>query len=105
MINPKVLQEMRHLGLYQRAAVLKQHWQMESLSHMTVSNYYRRLGVTFKKPQIVYYNKKQKEREIGDLQQDYCKKIVKKMMHDPGLEIIYVDETSFNLWQSPSRVW
>ena len=54
MINPKVLQEMRHLGLYQRAAVLKQHWQMESLSHMTVSNYYRRLGVTFKKPQIVY---------------------------------------------------
>jgi hypothetical protein len=49
---------MRHLGLYQRAAVLKQNWQMESLSHMTVSNYYRRLGVTFKKPQIVYYNKK-----------------------------------------------
>jgi hypothetical protein len=23
----------------------------------------------------------------------------------PGLEIIYVDETTFHMWQSPSRVW
>ena len=27
------------------------------------------------------------------------------MMHDPDLEVIYIDETTFHLWMSPSRVW
>ena len=26
-------------------------------------------------------------------------------MHAPNTEIIYIDETSFNIWQSPSRIW
>jgi hypothetical protein len=27
------------------------------------------------------------------------------MINEPKLEIIYVDETTFNLWQTPSRMW
>jgi hypothetical protein len=26
-------------------------------------------------------------------------------MHKPDVEIVYIDETTFNLWQAPSRVW
>ena len=26
-------------------------------------------------------------------------------MHCPEVEIVYIDETTFNLWQAPSRVW
>jgi hypothetical protein len=57
---------MRHLGLHERAAILRNEWDLPSLTHQTVFNYYRRLGVTFKRPQIVYYSKKKREREISD---------------------------------------
>jgi hypothetical protein len=26
-------------------------------------------------------------------------------MHQPNVEIVYIDETTFHLWQAPSRVW
>ncbi len=76
------------MGLHQRAAILRDHWDLPSLTHQTVFNYYQRLGVSFKRQQIVHYSKMNREREISDRQQTYCKEIVWKMMNEPGLEII-----------------
>ena len=89
---------MRHLGLHQRAALLREHFELPSFSHQTLFNYYRRLGVAFTKPQLVYHNKKKRAREISDQQQEFSRSLTLRMMHDPDLEVIYLDETTFHLW-------
>ena len=31
--------------------------------------------------------------------------ICRLLIDKPAIDIIYIDETSFNIWQAPSRVW
>ena len=43
-------------------------------------------------------------REIGDKQQQFSKELTKLMMNGTH-EIVYIDETTFHLWQQPGRCW
>ena len=66
---------------------------------------YKEFGAKYVKPKIVYRSKHEKQRELQLKQQEFSMEIANFMMHSPEIEIIYIDETSFNLWQAPSRIW
>ena len=57
------------------------------------------------KPQLNYDAKQLRQDELRVQQLDFCKFLTLQLMIEKDLEFIYVDETTFNLWQTPSRVW
>jgi len=72
---------------------------------MTVWRVYREFGAKFIKPKIVYHSKNERQIELMAQQQQFSQAILRNIMHCPEVEIVYIDETTFNLWQAPSRVW
>ena len=96
---------MRHLSLAQRAEVLKQRLNIPKLSAMTVWRYYQEFGAKYIKPKIVYRSKNERQKELCEQQQKFSQEILRLVMHHAEVEIIYIDETTFNIWQAPSRVW
>jgi hypothetical protein len=71
---------------------------------VTLWSYYRRLGVKYIKPQLNYDAKQLRQDELRVQQLDFCKFLPLQLMIEKDLEFIYFDETTFNLWQTPSRV-
>ena len=53
----------------------------------------------------MYRSKNEQQQELCSLQQRFSQEMLCLIMHEPDVEIVYIDETSFNIWQSPSRVW
>ena len=103
--NPRTLMEMRHLSLIQRAEALKQRLGLKKLSPSTVWRCYKEFGAKYIKPKVVYRSKNERQQELCSLQQRFSQEVLRLIMHEPDVEIVYIDETSFNIWQSPSRVW
>ena len=103
--NPKTLMTQRHLSLAQRAEVLRRDMNLPNLSAMTVWRVYQELGAKFIKPKIVYRSKNERQKELCEKQQQFSSELIKTMIDFPKVEIVYVDETTFNLWQAPSRIW
>ena len=103
--NPRTLMEMRHLSLIQRAEALKYRLGLEELSASTVWRCYQEFGAKYIKPKIVDRSKNERQAELCAKQQEFTQEIVRLTMNCPNVEIVYIDETTFNLWQSPSRVW
>ena len=66
---------------------------------------YQEFGAKYVKPKIVYRSKNERQAELCAQQQAFTETIVNLTMHQPDVEIVYIDETTFNLWQAPSRVW
>ena len=66
---------------------------------------YREFGAKYIKPKIVYRSKNDRKVEIMEKQQQCSLAILRTIMHCPEVEIVYIDETTFNIWQAPSRVW
>ena len=67
------------------------------MSHTTVANYYKKLHVSYRKPDYSYGNKEKNQRKIFDMQQSFCRTLTTYMISEDR-EIIYIDETTFNLW-------
>ena len=59
----------------------------------------------YRKPQTVYKSKNERARDLCEQQQAFVRETMHTLMHQPEVEVVYIDETSFNLWQSPSRLW
>ncbi len=104
LANPKTLQDMRHLSLAQRAHNLKRFWDLRSFGTETLRKYYLRLGVRFKKPPLYYDTKNLNAGFILNQQQEFSRNLTSILMEQEK-EVIYIDETTFNLWQTPGRVW
>ncbi len=104
LANPKTLQDMRHLSLAQRAHNLKRFWDLRSFGTETLRKYYLRLGVRFKKPPLYYDTKNLNAAFILSQQQEFSRNLASILMEQEK-EVIYIDETTFNLWQTPGRVW
>ena len=66
---------------------------------------YQQFGAKYVKPKIVYRSKNERQVELCAKQQAFSEMIVNLTMHQPDVEIVYIDETTFHLWQAPSRVW
>ena len=103
--NPKTLMEQRHLNLDQRAEVIKRERNLPKLSASTVWRVYQEFGAKYIKPKIVYRSKNERQMELQQQQQQFSQIILRTIIHSPHVEIVYIDETTFHLWQAPSRVW
>ncbi len=66
---------------------------------------YREFGATYRKPQIVYRSKNERQQELCQSQQQFSMELTRLIIDRPMLDIVYIDETTFNIWQAPSRIW
>jgi hypothetical protein len=52
------------MSLEQRATFFRERFGLKSFTARTLLSYYRRLGVTFAKPQMIYKAKAREERDL-----------------------------------------
>ena len=67
LASPATLESMRHLSLNQRANILRDKFELSSFSSMTLWRYYKRLKVSYSKPNLTYDNKLQKIESLRGL--------------------------------------
>jgi transposase len=96
--SPQMLLEMRHLSLAQRAEVIRERLNLPSLSAMSVSKIYRECGARYQKPQVIYRSKGERQFELLHQQKQFSQEITRTLMLEPEVDIVYIDETTFNLW-------
>lgn len=70
---------------------------MPSFSQTTLANYYKKLGVAYRKSNIVYVRKVETESDLIKEQKIFSLGLVSQLIAQER-EIIYVDETTFHLW-------
>jgi hypothetical protein len=64
--NPKILQEWSHLSLEERAARMRDKYDLPRFSANTLRDYYLRSKVRYRKPQFIYAQKARTLRKISD---------------------------------------
>jgi len=95
------LREWAHLSLDARCAILKSKYNIE-ISRYTLANYYRELKIGYLKAHSSFYSSKTEE-EMVQLRVEFIKKILKHMKRKK--EIIFMDETSTNMWAIINKIW
>ena len=76
---------------------MREKFNLPSFGPTTLRDYYLREKVRYRKPQFSYGSKERNLREISDKQQVFCKELASILMEGKE-EVIYIDETTFNLW-------
>jgi transposase len=99
--DPKTLREWAHLSLEARCAILKEQHDIQ-ISRYTLSNYYKQLQVGYLKTHSSFYSARSEE-ETARLRVEYIKKIVGHMRRNR--EIIYMDETTTDMWAIRNKIW
>ena len=102
--NPETLRQWSHLTLFERARRVREKYSLANFSPYTLRNYYHRENVRYRKPEFAYGHKDRNQRQISDEQQLFSKALSRVLMKGEE-EVVYIDETTFNLWQQPSRCW
>jgi len=72
---------------------------------MCLSKIYRECGARYQKPQVVYKSKGERQIDLMYQQRLFSQEITRTLMKSPKVDIVYIDETTFNLWQTPSKMW
>jgi transposase len=99
------LQEMSHLCLERRARIIKDKFQLPSFHCRTLSDYYHRYGIKYKRPDYTYWKSRAENDNLKMSQMNYVRALTDDMEKGTFEEIIYIDETTFNLWQRASKCW
>ena len=89
---------MSHLSLRKRALMIQEKFNLDKFSYATLQNYYKRYGIKFKRPDYRYWKNPQEINELRCMQYNYVREMVDLMAKGTYHEIIYIDETTFNLW-------
>ena len=72
------------------------------MSRYTLASYYRELKVSYLKTHSSFYSSRSEE-EMVYLRLEFIKKIVMHMKKER--EIIFMDETSSNMWVIRNKIW
>jgi hypothetical protein len=72
------------------------------MSRYTLANYYRELKISYLKTHSSFYSSRSEE-EMVLLRVQFIKKIVKHMKRKK--EIIFMDESSTNMWVIRNKIW
>ena len=86
------------MSLEQRAAYWKEKLQLTKLSPWLIRQIYIEHGATYRKPQIIYRSKAEREVELLHSQKEFSQRIIRVLMNEPLTDVIYIDETTFHLW-------
>jgi hypothetical protein len=99
------LQSMVHLSLKKRAMIVRDRFQLETFDAMTLRRYYIKFKVKFIRPNYTYWKSFAEKNSLKEKQMVFVQQlgnIIRGKYYD---EIIYIDETTFHLWQKLSRCW
>ena len=92
------LESMSHLSLRRRAHLVREKFGLAKLTHQTLHKYYTRYGVKYKRPDYKFWKSNAENLHLKNKQLEFVK-LLGTFIHQRAYdEIVYVDETTFNLW-------
>ena len=94
------LNEWRCLPLKRRVFLIKEQFDV-TLSITSLSKIYKKNGVRFTKAHKATRLSKKKEAQVNKERIEFAH----KLLDLPFFQLVYADETTFDLWTPPSRVW
>lgn len=99
--DPKILRGWAHLNLTERCRLIKNEFGVDIVPQ-TLGDWYRRNAVYKSKPQYKFLGAL-KRQKLTEEQVDWCWEITNFMRR--GFEVVWIDETSTNLWDQRGGVW
>ena len=96
---------MSNLSLARRALLVKERFNMSSFTRWTLGKYYASHGVKFKRPDYTYWKSNAENQQLREKQLLFVRQLGSIIQQGAYDEIIYLDETTFHLWQKASRSW
>ena len=96
---------MSHLSLRERAVIIKERFELDTFDWSTLRAYYLRNRISFRKPNYKYIQRYQKEVEIKQQQLAFVEELSAVIKDEQHKEIVYLDETTFNMWQRSTKCW
>lgn len=103
--SPDTLQEMAHLSLKRRCAVIRDRLQLPTLSIMTLRKCYQRCGVKYLRPHYRFWRSPDDIQKTREEQFEFVQVLGTMIKDRTYHEIVYVDETTFHLWMKTSKCW
>jgi transposase len=105
VIDYETLEGMSHLSLRKRAQIIRERFNLPKFQHSTLQRYYLRYGIKFKRPDYKFWRSNAENHNLKGEQFIYVQDLVSQMAKKTFDEIIYIDETTCNLWQKVSKCW
>ena len=68
VLRNDTLEQMAPMGLHQRAALIRQRFDLPSFSATTLRNYYLRYGVKFKRPDYKFWKSQAEKKDLREKQ-------------------------------------
>jgi hypothetical protein len=96
---------MAHLSLRQRAPLIRDALGLPKLQHSTIRSYYLKFGVKSVRPDYGYFKTQNEKRQLREKQMEFARLLGTLIMTRAYDEILYIDETSFHLWQKRASSW
>jgi len=85
--------------------IVQERFQLASFSQQTLWRYYQKNGISFKRPNYTYWKTHHENEDLKWHQYNYVRDLADHMQRGTFTEIVYIDETTFNLWQRVSKCW
>jgi len=105
IIDHQTLEDMSHLSLRKRADVIREKFHLIKFCHSTLQKYYHRYGIKYNKPNYKYWRSQAENNDLRGIQYKYVQELIGHMQKKSFDEIIFIDETTCNLWQKTSKCW
>jgi hypothetical protein len=99
------LQSMVHLSLKKRAMIVRDRYQMKTFDAMTLRRYYLKYKVKYIRPNYTYWKSFAEKNSLKEKQLEFVQQIGDAIYSSYYEEIVYIDETTFHLWQKMSKCW
>ena len=96
---------MSHLSLRQRAQVVQERFQLPKFHATTVQDYYRRNNIKHKNPDYKFWKSSADIDDLHGRQLLFVQELGELLVSKAYDEILYLDETTCNLWQKVSKCW
>lgn len=84
---------------------MKEKFGLKTLDKNTLRSCYQRNGVRFRRADYKYFKTHAENKDLQKEQQEFVDKLGTIIVTKAYDEIIYIDETTFHLWQKMNRCW
>jgi hypothetical protein len=101
----ETLQSMVHLSLKKRAMIVRDKFNLQTFDAMTLRRYYIKFKVKYIRPNYTYWKSFAEKNSLKEKQLEFVQQIGDAIHGSYYDEIVYIDETTFNLWQKLSKCW
>lgn len=102
---PDTLQSMSHLSLRERVETIKIRLGRETFDTKTLRSYYLKHGIGFRRPDYRYWRSLAENKALKEEQMEFALQLGSILHLKTYDEVVYVDETTCNLWQKMNRAW